>query len=152
MREKLVVEIANQQADCRVDEQRICQAVRDILREEKIAAGEVSVAIVDDPTIQALNARHLGHDYPTDVISFLLDRRGDYLEGEVVVSIDTARAVAAELAWPAEDELLLYVVHGTLHLVGYGDDSDAARERMRRRERLHLAPFGLEPPWDENSA
>jgi probable rRNA maturation factor len=152
LKHELLVEIANQPADHPVDEERIRQAVRDVLRAEKIAAAEVSVAIVDDPTIQALNARHLGHDWPTDVISFLLDRRGDHLEGEVVVSIDTARAVAAELAWPAEDELLLYVVHGALHLVGYGDDSDAARARMRQAERRHLAAFGLEPPWDESSA
>ncbi|MDI9446237.1 MAG: rRNA maturation RNAse YbeY, partial [Planctomycetota bacterium] len=68
MKHELLVEIANQPADHPVDEERIRQAVRDVLRAEKIAAAEVSVAIVDDPTIQALNARHLGHDWPTDVI------------------------------------------------------------------------------------
>lgn len=146
-----VIDVVNQHGECPVDEQRIREAVHKVLLAEGITAGEVNVAIVDDATIQSLNLRHLGHDDPTDVISFPLERRGGYLEGEIVASLDTARKAAAELGWPAEDELLLYVVHGTLHLVGYDDLSDTDRARMRCCERRHLAEFGLEPPWDDTS-
>ena len=148
MKEKLVVKIADQQADCPVDEQRICQAVRDVLREEKIAAGEVSVAIVDDPTIQALNARHLGHDYPTDVISFLLDRRGDYLEGEVVVSIDTARAMGEAVEHLAE------LGHRRICYVSGPTQSVVNRRRWNRCQdaaealELELTRVGPFSPWE----
>ncbi len=149
MKEPPTVEIANEQSACAIDEPLICRAVSEILAGEGITVGQVSVAVVDDPTIHELNRRHLEHDYPTDVISFVLESREGYLDGEVVVSADTACTVATELGWPAENELLLYVVHGTLHLVGYDDQSESDREEMRNRERHYLARFGLVPPWHD---
>lgn len=149
MDEEPTVEIANEQSTCRVDESLIRRAVLEVLTEEGITSGQISVAIVDDETIHEINLRHLEHDYPTDVISFLLESTDGYLDGEIVVSADTARAVAADLGWPAENELLLYVVHGTLHLVGYDDQSEPDRELMRSRERHHLARFEMVPPWQE---
>ena len=55
------------------------------------------------------------------------------LEGEIVVSIDTARREAADAGWSADDELLLYVVHGALHLAGYCDKDAGGRGRDARR-------------------
>ena len=87
------------------------------------------MAVVDDPTIRRLHREYLGEDSPTDVMSFVLERADDYLEGEVVVSAETACAAAPEYGWPAADELLLYVIHGTLHLVGYDDTTPRMRSR-----------------------
>jgi probable rRNA maturation factor len=122
------------------------QAVRQALELAGVASGEVSIAVVDDAEMHALNRQHLKHDYPTDVLSFLLERDGDRLEGEIVVSADYAAAEAERHGWPAENELLLYAVHGALHLVGYDDTSPAAAEAMRRQERAILATFALHPP------
>jgi probable rRNA maturation factor len=107
----------------------------------------VSIAVVDNAEIHALNRRHLQHDYPTDVLSFLLEETGERLEGEIVASAQTAAAQAARYGWSAEDELLLYVIHGALHLVGYDDQTPEAQERMRRRESQLLAHFGLTPRY-----
>jgi probable rRNA maturation factor len=147
LKDQLTVEIANEQSACTVDESLIRQAVLEILAGESVTAGQISVALVDDPTIHEINRRHLQHDYPTDVISFVLDCEEGYLDGEVVASADTACSVAKDLDWPAQNELLLYVVHGTLHLVGYDDQADSDRDEMRTRERHYLARFGLVPPW-----
>ena len=147
MEELPSVEIANEQSVCPVNESLIRQAVEAILTEAGVRSGQVSVALVDDPTIHEINRRHLQHDYPTDVISFVLECEEGYLDGEVVASADTACHVAQELGWLPENELLLYVVHGTLHLVGYDDQSDSDRDEMRDRERHYLARFGLVPPW-----
>ncbi len=143
------IEIANEQSAVAIDEALIRQTVSEVLAGEGIARGQVSLAVVDDPTIHAINRQHLNHDYPTDVISFVFDRDGDCLDGEVIVSADTARGAAAELGWPAENELLLYVVHGTLHLAGYDDQSDSDRQEMRVRESHYLARFGMVPPWQD---
>ena len=140
----LSIEIANEQSALAVDEARIRQAAEVIFREAGFSDGSLSVAVVDDPTIHALNRQYLQHDYPTDVLSFLLEQEGPRLEGEVIVSADTAIRVARQLDWPPADELLLYVVHGTLHLVGYDDLEAHLLADMRDAERRVLAQFGVE--------
>jgi probable rRNA maturation factor len=141
----ITVQIANEQTSLRVDDARLREAVRAVVEEASIHQAEISVAVVDDAAIQELNRRYLRHDEPTDVLSFLLERAQDRLEGEIVVSADTARRTAPRFGWSAADELLFYVVHGTLHLVGYDDQTPGDRARMRARERECLARFGVEP-------
>ncbi len=152
MKDQPTVEIANEQSACTIDESLIRRAVLEILSGEGVTGGQISVAVVDDPTIHEINRRHLEHDYPTDVISFVLECEDGLLDGEVIVSADMACSVAEDLGWPAGNELLLYVVHGTLHLVGYDDQSESDREQMRIRERHYLARFGLVPPWQDSAA
>ena len=109
----------------------------------------VSIAVVDDPTIHELNRQYLQHDYPTDVLSFPLEQTDDRLEGEVVVSADTAAQQAEEVGWPAADELLLYVIHGTLHLVGHRDKEADDVVAMRRAERHYLKQAGITVPAED---
>jgi probable rRNA maturation factor len=135
------VEVTNE-TDATLDVARLAAAVQLALADEGCEEASVSVAIVDNPTIHRLNRQFLEHDYPTDVLSFVLEPRPQ-LEGEIIASIDTARTEAAEAAWAAEDELLLYVVHGALHLAGYLDkDPDDAAE-MRAAERDVLSRLGV---------
>lgn len=94
-----------------------------------------SISIVDDPTIHQLNLEHLDHDWPTDVISFVFDNDGRVVDGEVIASIDTASRLANDAGWPAADELLLYIIHGLLHLAGLDDIEPADRAAMRAAER-----------------
>ena len=90
----------------------------------------------------AEDGKALRHRGRTDVLSFLLDQ-GDGLEGEVVVAAQTALRTAPHYGWPPHDELLLYVVHGTLHLVGRDDASPAQRAEMRKRETAILEGLGI---------
>ena len=141
------IRIADEQEDLALDHDRLRQAISLILADAGVTSGEISIAIVDDPTIHDLNRRFLEHDSPTDVLSFPLARESDRLDGEVVVSADTARRQAAGFGWKPEDELLLYVIHGTLHLVGYDDLDPAAQVEMRKCEQHYLAKFGLKPRY-----
>jgi probable rRNA maturation factor len=134
-----------------IDADRLNRAVEIILTEEGVEAAAISVAVVDDSTIHDLNRRFLDHDESTDVLSFDLAEEDGRLEGDVIVSVETAQRAAAQLQWPAGDELLLYVVHGTLHLVGYDDLDAESRMEMRGRERYYLAKFGLQPPEGDPS-
>jgi probable rRNA maturation factor len=133
------IDIANQQTTLPIDRRLLRRAVRMILKDAGIDDAEISLAIVDDPTIQELHRRHLGHDDPTDVISFVLERDGSRLEGEVIASADTAQAVAGRYCNSPAEELLLYVIHGTLHLVGYHDDTRRERAKMSARQRDYTA-------------
>lgn len=124
---------------------------------EAPAAAEISILLVDDAEIHRLNREFLDHDWPTDVITFFDDvpepsgrleaRRGcgRVIAGELVVSVETARREAPRHGWGVDEELLLYCVHGWLHLCGYDDLTDEERPHMRQREREILELFGLTP-------
>ena len=108
------------------------------------ARSELSIALVDDEEIKALNGQWRGKPRPTDVLSFSLiegdfaDFRGGLL-GDVVISVETAAAQASERRRGLDDELTRLMVHGLLHLVGHDHEGDdearvmAAEERRLRR-------------------
>jgi probable rRNA maturation factor len=146
-RSRFRIEIANNQETLPVDEKRLKRAVRAILTGEGIQRAAISIAIVDDPAIHVINRKFLQHDEPTDCISFVHESSEDFLEGEVVASVDTALTQAKRLGVPPEDELLLYVVHGTLHITGYDDLTPEAAVEMRAKEKHYLEPLGITPKW-----
>jgi probable rRNA maturation factor len=142
----LDIALANQQSAHPVDEDLLLRAVRCVLEDSPFRRAAVSVAVVDDATIRELNRRYLDHDRPTDVLSFVLEREDDRLDGEVILSADTAAATGPEYGWSAAEEQLLYAIHGTLHLVGYDDRSDDDARQMRAAEDRYLRRLGVELP------
>lgn len=142
----ITIEVTNQQSRLPIDAKRLELAVHEILLEANISTGEMSLVVVDDPTIHELNRKHLQHDYPTDVLSFCLEESPGRLIGEVIVSADTAIDNAVEYGWEPESELLLYVIHGTLHLVGYRDKGEQETLAIRQAETKHLLLNGVKIP------
>lgn len=128
------IEIANQQRILPPDRREIRAAVRAALATQGICSAEISIALVDDARIHELNRQYLAHDYATDVLSFVFDREEDQVDGEVIVSAETALRVSQELGVLPEEELRLYVIHGTLHLAGLDDQTAADARRMRAAE------------------
>ena len=137
---RCAISIANRQKSLPVDRRRIRGAIRAILKDAGCRHGEVSVAVVDDAAIAKLHQEFLDDPTPTDVLSFLLERSAEFVEGEVVVSAETARANAPRYRSTPSDELLRYIIHGTLHLVGHDDRTPRQRAAMRRREDAYLRP------------
>ena len=131
--------------DMVVDSQEIEKIARKIALDHQIESLELSVAVVSDPQIRELNKQYLEHDYETDVLSFNLepDSSKGCLSGEIIVSADTAARCAAEQSVTARDELLLYIVHGLLHLMGFDDKNPARRAEMREAERNYSQQFGI---------
>ncbi|MDH5760019.1 MAG: rRNA maturation RNase YbeY [Gemmatimonadota bacterium] len=114
------------------------RAVRHVLEAEGWSEGEISLTLLDDVRIQALNRTYLAHDRPTDVISFSLGREGGPPLGDVYVGVDQARRQSAELGVPVEEELVRLAVHGTLHVLGYdhpeGDERTDGEMFLRQEE------------------
>jgi len=139
---EIAIEIANEQTHLPLDRRLVRRAVRTVLRDAGMRKARISVAVVDDETIARLNWQYLRHRGPADVLSFLLDQ-SDGLEGEVIVGAQTALRAAPHYGWPPHDELLLYVIHGTLHLVGHDDTSPALHGKMQKRETEVLEKLGI---------
>lgn len=104
----------------------------------------LSIAFVDNEKITELNKKFLGHNEPTDVISFPLDDERlhpDSISGEIVVSAQMALETANAMHTDVEGELILYVIHGLLHLIGYDDTSKKMAQAMHKREKELLSTY-----------
>jgi len=112
------------------------------------ARGEVSVALVSDRVVRALNERYRGKNTPTDVLSFphreTFPRAAHPAHlGDLVISTQTARRQARAAGHSYGVELKILALHGLLHLLGYDHDSPSDRGRMSRIERRLRATGGL---------
>jgi probable rRNA maturation factor len=127
-----------------IERGRLRDIVRTVLEGEDVKDYEISLAFVDNATIHRLNKQYLDHDEPTDVLSFPYSAaNAKKLEGELVVGAQVALEQAAERGHDVQAELALYVIHGLLHLCGYGDKSPDDEKAMRERERHYLALMGM---------
>ena len=126
-----------------LDYARLKAAARTVLEGEKISTAVLTLAFVTDEHIHRLNRQFLQHDEPTDVLTFPYSSpSAARLEGEVVISYETAQREAQERGHPLDAELGLYVIHGCLHLCGYDDTTTPSAAAMRGRERHYLLLLG----------
>lgn len=105
----------------------------------------LSVALVGDAVMSRLHEEFLGIPGPTDVLTFEIDHdgRGRPVAGEVVVCVPEARRQAQQRGSAVRLELLLYALHGMLHLSGFDDRTDAGYRNMHRKEDEILARLGV---------
>jgi probable rRNA maturation factor len=102
---------------------------------------QISIALVSDREMRALNRRWRGQDRPTDVLSFPLQESGAL--GDVVISLETARRQARAGGWPLAAELRRLLAHGLLHCRGYDHERPADARRMAAAERRLLGRAGM---------
>jgi probable rRNA maturation factor len=119
-------------------------AANAVLSGEGVQAARVTIAFVDNPHIHRLNNQFLKHDEPTDVLTFPYSEPGaKTLEGEIVIGYEIATEYAGDRGHGVAEELVLYVIHGCLHLCGYTDTTDDGAAQMRTKERHYLKAVGL---------
>lgn len=115
---------------------------------------QVSVTFVDDEGIRAINKSYRSIDKATDVLSFpLTDFEGgeepptdepEVALGDIVISLERARAQAAEFGHSFDREIAFLTVHSMLHLLGYDHvDSEEDDKEMRARQSAILEKIGL---------
>ena len=142
------IEISDQQPRA-LDFESFVAVARMIVEDFGYQGSEISIALVDDPTIRTHNREYLNHDYETDVISFVLEESETQLVGQLIISTDTAAKLGEELGVPMEHEVLLYVIHGMLHLVGFDDTDEASAAEMRAAETDYLGRFNVDHHWEQ---
>jgi probable rRNA maturation factor len=108
---------------------------------------ELSIALVGDRQMSDLHLRFVSIAGPTDVLTFPLelDDAGSAISGEVVICVPEARRRTREHGTRLAHELLLYSIHGMLHLAGYDDRTDREYNQMHRIEDDLLSRLGIGP-------
>ncbi|HEY0008111.1 MAG TPA: rRNA maturation RNase YbeY [Tepidisphaeraceae bacterium] len=108
---------------------------------------ELSVALVGDQHMSELHQRFLNIAGTTDVLTFEIDHspREKVVAGEIIICVAEARRQAKARKHALRHELLLYAVHGLLHLHGYDDRTEKDHRRMHRKEDALLMLLGVGP-------
>ncbi|MBR1580485.1 MAG: rRNA maturation RNase YbeY [Selenomonadaceae bacterium] len=115
---------------------------------------EVSITITDDQRIHDLNRQYRGIDRPTDVLSFAFNESDepeiifddeDHIDtlGDIIVSIDRARAQAVEYGHSFKREIIFLIVHGMLHLLGYDHMEETERLEMEAEQKFVMAELNI---------
>jgi probable rRNA maturation factor len=155
----LVIDDRDERTALPVDEPRWIALASAVLADLGPAgAAELAISFVDEPAIAELNERFMGHEGPTDVLSFPIDDTPPPVEvaelprllGDIVICPGVAARNAPQHAGTFEDEIALLVVHGILHLLGMDHEVDDDRVVMQQRERELLTAHHGSPardPW-----
>lgn len=116
---------------------RLKEWIAAAIENEMLEFSDIVIAFCSDSYIVAENVRFLSHNYPTDIITF------DYCQGEIVtgdllISTDTVKRNARQYGVTFEREMQRVIIHGVLHLCGYGDKSEKEQLVMSAREDYYL--------------
>lgn len=137
----MTVSLRNKQKKAAIDTNRLRRSLKRLLKELQRENGELSVLIVDDEQIRAINRDYLERDRPTNVISFAMtEGEGGNIHpellGDIVISTETAMRDALAGDLPLMDEMEFLMIHGLLHLLGYNHENVGHEEaaRMKRKE------------------
>jgi probable rRNA maturation factor len=136
------------------------ELARRVLEGEGITTGRLDLILVEPDAIAELNEMHMGHDGPTDVLSFPMDTEADFefgdLQdgderpplhlGDVVLCPTVAERQAPEHCGTVDAELSLLIIHGVLHILGHDHADPDETLVMQNRERHHLSALGFSHP------
>lgn len=106
-------------------------------KDNKKSVSEVDFIFCSDSYLLEINKKYLNHDYFTDIITFPLG--SDPIEANIFISVDRVKENAQLYKEEFQDELHRVMVHGVLHLIGYGDKTKQEQEIMRERENHFLS-------------
>lgn len=96
------------------------------------------VVFMSDEDLLQINKEHLNHDYYTDIITFPIEETEEVLESDMYISIDRVEENAKAFNVAFETELLRVVLHGCLHLCGFGDRTEIEIKQMRQKENYYI--------------
>ena len=130
----------------------IRQWIQQAIEIEKKSLGEINYIFCSDKYLLHINKTFLNHDTLTDIVTFPIEQsfnpllsnqpaNNKTISGEIYISIERVKENAKKFNTTQKQELLRVMIHGVLHLCGYGDKSAAQQKKMRHKEDYYLARF-----------
>lgn len=141
------IHISNDQKILPIDDACVYAIALKALEAKNVTCKELSFAFVEKDECSAIHGEYFDDPTPTDCMTFPIDPPGeDSFLGEVVVCPAVAKEYTEEHGGSFEEETILYMVHGILHLLGYDDIDEKDREEMRKQETLVLSHIAKSTP------
>ncbi len=117
----------------------IRQWIKTTATAEGFRTGEINLILCSDAYLLDINKQYLNHDTFTDIVTFGNSEDEGVIAGDIFISIDRIRENAAKFGVEERDELHRVIIHGILHLCGYGDKKKGEKEVMTAKEDFYLA-------------
>ena len=117
-----MIEIINRQRKQTINKNRFHILLARLVDHYQLENPEVTLAFVNNKTIQKLNHQFLNKNVPTDVLSFPVGEKGadgKYYLGDIIISVPKAHDQCLEQGHSLEKEMEILTIHGFLHLLGY---------------------------------
>ena len=134
--------LQNDHPQINIDSDDINKKIETVMNNLDCLNQEVSILLTADADIRELNQQFRSIDQATDVLSFPQNAEedppipGELILGDIAVSLDTAQVQAKEHGLTFEEEIILLLIHGILHLLGYDHEiSEQEEEKMRSKTR-----------------
>jgi probable rRNA maturation factor len=136
----MTIVISNRQRTKKINKSLLKQIANELLAELQISEAKFGINLVAAPEMTLVNWTFLRHKGSTDVITFNYADKIEktILAGEIFVCVDDAVSQARQFKTNWQSEIVRYIVHGILHLVGYDDLTPELRRKMKRAENLLL--------------
>ncbi len=113
--------------------------MKETVSTEGYKTGEINIVLCSDAYLLDINKQYLRHDTYTDIVTFDSSEDAGVIAGDIFISIDRVRENAVKFAVLEADELHRVIIHGILHLCGYGDKKKEDKARMTEKENFYLA-------------
>jgi len=125
------------------NEAKFTHWINRIIVSEEYFLGDISYIFCEDDYLLKINQKYLKHDTYTDIITFDYTN-GDFISGDIFISVERVRENALEFGIQFREELLRVMSHGILHLMGYKDKAEGDIEIMRSKENEMMKLFHVE--------
>lgn len=120
------------------DSETISHWIESTIISENCQLNSLNFIFCNDTYLHKINVEFLNHDTLTDVITFPYAAEGEPIEGDIYISIDRIKENANKFNVTFFKELKRVMIHGVLHLCGYGDKNEVEQKIMRTKENFYL--------------
>lgn len=114
--------------------------IKAVCKHHNTKLGELAIVLCGDKEILDCNKTFLKHDYLTDIITFDY-REGKKINGELFLGVNTIKENAKTYKTKTQDEVKRVIIHGVLHIIGFGDKKKKEQKEMTKQEDLALRMF-----------
>ena len=117
--------------------------IKATIKTEQNELSTLNFIFCNDTYLHTINVDYLNHDTFTDVITFPYTKADEPIQGDIYISLDRIKENAAKFDVPFLKELKRVMIHGVLHLCGYGDKSEKEAAIMRAKENFYLERLSM---------
>ncbi len=114
------------------------QWITNSISTEGFKTGNINIIICSDSFLHKMNKKYLDHDTLTDIITFDYSENG-IISGDLFISIERIRENTTVFSKKIFDELHRIIIHGVLHLIGFGDKTCLEKDEMTKNENIYLS-------------